>query len=165
MTNACPGSVRTNVARNAVLSRKGVLRGDTDANIEAGLEPAWVCERILAAAACVKGANLVKFVIGRRRRHERYFRVEGVGLNSVPALRWGAGSSHCGRILHAEDKCVPGLQREQRLVEEEIGRCFQVVLDGKVLALMAPSRRDKQLWVAGLNAVAGGLLPTSDSKI
>ena len=37
VTNACPGSVRTNVARNAVLGKKGVLRGDSDANIDAGV--------------------------------------------------------------------------------------------------------------------------------
>ena len=80
VTNACPGSVRTNVARNAVLGAKvsqpephprhgtpppyadgarnavlgakGVLRGESDANIDGGLTPAFVCERILAAAAC-----------------------------------------------------------------------------------------------------------------
>ena len=51
VTNACPGSVRTNVARNAVLGKKGVLRGESDPNIENGLDPVWVCERILAAAA------------------------------------------------------------------------------------------------------------------
>lgn len=50
VTNICPGSVRTNVARNAVQSKVGQLRGQSDNNIEAGLDPAWVCERILAAA-------------------------------------------------------------------------------------------------------------------
>ena len=30
----------------------GQLRGESDANIDAGLEPAWACERILAATAC-----------------------------------------------------------------------------------------------------------------
>eukprot|EP00310_Coccolithus_braarudii_P019133 CAMPEP_0183340702 /NCGR_PEP_ID=MMETSP0164_2-20130417/7161_1 /TAXON_ID=221442 /ORGANISM="Coccolithus pelagicus ssp braarudi, Strain PLY182g" /LENGTH=353 /DNA_ID=CAMNT_0025510877 /DNA_START=10 /DNA_END=1071 /DNA_ORIENTATION=+ len=52
VTNVCPGSVRTNIARNAVTGDVGQLRGDTDANIEAGLDPSWVCERALAAAAC-----------------------------------------------------------------------------------------------------------------
>lgn len=52
VTNVCPGSVRTNVARNAALAKKGNVRGDTDANIEAGLDPHWTCARILAAVAC-----------------------------------------------------------------------------------------------------------------
>ena len=38
------------MARNAVQSKVGQLRGQSDNNIEAGLDPAWVCERILAAA-------------------------------------------------------------------------------------------------------------------
>ena len=50
VTNICPGSVRTNVALNAVGSKVGQLRGQSDSNIEAGLDPVWVCERILAAA-------------------------------------------------------------------------------------------------------------------
>ena len=50
ITNICPGSVRTNVALNAVGSKVGQLRGQSDSNIEAGLDPVWVCERILAAA-------------------------------------------------------------------------------------------------------------------
>ena len=50
VTNICPGSVRTNVALNAVGSKVGQLRGQSDSIIEAGLDPVWVCERILAAA-------------------------------------------------------------------------------------------------------------------
>ncbi|KAL3900462.1 MAG: hypothetical protein SGPRY_012462 [Prymnesium sp.] len=50
VTNVCPGSVRTNVARNAILGSTDSRRGETDPNIEAGLEPRWVCERILSAA-------------------------------------------------------------------------------------------------------------------
>ena len=50
VTNVCPGSVRTNVAKNAITNKVGKLRGQTDVNIEAGLNPRWVCERILAAA-------------------------------------------------------------------------------------------------------------------
>lgn len=50
VTNVCPGSVRTNVARNAILATADSRRGDTDANIEAGLDPVWVCDRILSAA-------------------------------------------------------------------------------------------------------------------
>jgi short-subunit dehydrogenase len=46
VTNICPGSVRTNVALNAVGSKVG----QSDSNIEAGLDPVWVCERILAVA-------------------------------------------------------------------------------------------------------------------
>uniref|UniRef100_A0A7S3BGS9 Uncharacterized protein n=1 Tax=Haptolina ericina TaxID=156174 RepID=A0A7S3BGS9_9EUKA len=51
VTNVCPGSVRTNVARNAVTGSVENLRGTSDSNVEAGLDPTYVCERILAAAA------------------------------------------------------------------------------------------------------------------
>ncbi|KAL1511181.1 hypothetical protein AB1Y20_005996 [Prymnesium parvum] len=52
VTNICPGSVRTDIARNALLGQVGSRRGETDPNIEAGLDPVWVCERILSAASC-----------------------------------------------------------------------------------------------------------------
>lgn len=35
---------------------------------------------------------------------------------------------------------------------------WQVVLDGKVLAVMAPTKQEKQMWVDGLNAIVEGLL-------
>jgi dehydrogenase/reductase SDR family protein 7B len=47
VTNVLPGSVRTNVAANA-LQGDGSHRGVSDANIEAGLEPAECARRILA---------------------------------------------------------------------------------------------------------------------
>lgn len=50
VTNVCPGSVRTNIARNAKVG-DGSARGESDVNIESGLDPSWACERILAAAA------------------------------------------------------------------------------------------------------------------
>jgi hypothetical protein len=50
VANICLGLTRTNVARNAVGSTVGQLRGQSDNNIEAGLDPVWVCERILATA-------------------------------------------------------------------------------------------------------------------
>lgn len=50
ITTICPGSVRTNVARNSIQTKVDSLRGQSDNNIENGLNPTWVCERILAAA-------------------------------------------------------------------------------------------------------------------
>ena len=38
VTNVCPGSVRTNIARNAMIGRVGTRRGESDANIESGLD-------------------------------------------------------------------------------------------------------------------------------
>merc|ERR1740123_827054 len=51
ITNVCPGSVRTDVARNAV-NAEGGRRGDSDPNIEAGLEVSFAVDRILASAHC-----------------------------------------------------------------------------------------------------------------
>ena len=51
VSNVCPGSVRTSIAVNAAMG-DGSKRGQTDANIEAGLDVAWVADRILAAADC-----------------------------------------------------------------------------------------------------------------
>jgi len=50
ITNFCPGSVITNMARNAVGSKVGQLRGQSESNIEVGLDPVWVCKQNLAAA-------------------------------------------------------------------------------------------------------------------
>ena len=48
-------------------------------------------EKLASAQVCVKGGALIKFVIGRRRRHERFFKVEGVG--AAPILKWAGGKS------------------------------------------------------------------------
>jgi dehydrogenase/reductase SDR family protein 7B len=50
VTTVLPGSVRTNVAANA-LQGDGTARGESDANIEAGMDPAECARRILDAVA------------------------------------------------------------------------------------------------------------------
>jgi short-subunit dehydrogenase len=50
VTNVLPGSVRTRVAANA-LQGDGSARGASDANIEAGMEPAECARRILDGIA------------------------------------------------------------------------------------------------------------------
>ena len=50
VTNVLPGSVRTSVAANA-LQGDGSARGDSDANIEAGMDPAECARRILDGLA------------------------------------------------------------------------------------------------------------------
>lgn len=111
-----------------------------------------------AVAWVTKGGTLTKFVLGRRRRHERFFQVHGTG--TACHVRWsgmgggGGGGSH--RLIRAEPSAGVGLQREQRLEDEEVLRCFQLHVEGKVVAVMASSRKEKQLWVEGVNAVATG---------
>jgi len=48
--NVVLGSTKTNVARNAVVESPDVRFGDTDENIEGGLDPSFVAERVLASA-------------------------------------------------------------------------------------------------------------------
>jgi len=62
VTNVCPGSVKTDVARNAVTA-DGSRLGHSDPNIESGLEVSFVCDRILAAAA----AGLDEVWIGKAK--------------------------------------------------------------------------------------------------
>lgn len=50
VVNVLPGSVRTGVARNA-LQGDGSVRGESDANIDAGMDPAECARRILAGLA------------------------------------------------------------------------------------------------------------------
>lgn len=50
VVNVLPGSVRTGVARNA-LQGDGSARGESDANIDAGMEPAECARQILAGLA------------------------------------------------------------------------------------------------------------------
>jgi len=82
--------------------------------------------------------------------------VEGTGM--AAKLIWGASRDKSGRLLKASGVVAPTIRKEQRLSEDEFGRCFQVVLDGKVLAVMAPTKQEKQMWVDGLNAIVEGLL-------
>jgi len=49
VTNICPGSVKTDVAINAV-NASGDKRGYSDPNIDNGLDVSFACDRILAAA-------------------------------------------------------------------------------------------------------------------
>jgi len=119
-----------------------------------GMQQVQVTARIHAAGVVVKGGNMIKFVLGRRKQHNRFFKVQGTGMQA--RLVWTGG--HRGRLLKAQATTPTGLQREQRLEDEELQRCFTVVLEGKVLALMAESREEKQQWVDGLNAIAEGLL-------
>lgn len=48
--NIVLGSTRTNVGRNAVTTSSATINGVTDVNIEAGLDPAFVADRMLASA-------------------------------------------------------------------------------------------------------------------
>eukprot|EP00854_Cymbomonas_tetramitiformis_P000705 gene705-1163_t len=50
VTNVCPGSVRTNVSRNAMMHVVGAKFDAMDENIDTGMDVARVADRILAAA-------------------------------------------------------------------------------------------------------------------
>jgi short-subunit dehydrogenase len=50
VVNICPGSVRTNVARNAFVSSERQRRQSSDVNIENGLDVSYTAERMVAAA-------------------------------------------------------------------------------------------------------------------
>ena len=87
-------------------------------------------------------------------RHERLVKVADVGTPRQ-RLVWGSNHGAPRRAYGPPD----GLQKEQRLTDDEFGRCFSVTLDGgKVVVLMAPTAREKAAWVRGVNAVVGGLL-------
>ena len=120
-------------------------------------ERAAMDARLRAAAFVVSGGWLIKFVAGKRLRHSRFVRM----LGSSGTIVWGTQS---GRVEHADPTPRPDLkdgaarlQKEQRLTDEELRRCFQVVLDNRTLLMMAASVDDKQMWVAGINAVLSGL--------
>mmetsp|Transcript_41398 Transcript_41398/g.114094 ORF Transcript_41398/g.114094 Transcript_41398/m.114094 type:complete len:340 (-) Transcript_41398:257-1276(-) len=51
ITNVCPGSIKTDVAKNAVIG-DGSRRGYSDPAIDSGLSVEFTCDRILAAAHC-----------------------------------------------------------------------------------------------------------------
>ena len=96
-----------------------------------GAEQQSLEEKIIAAAMCVKGAALTKFVIGRRKRHERHVRVTGVGKSAM--LKWGDNNS--GRLLRAEESLTLGQRREQRRV-----RAVAVALAAVALAVLVQLR-------------------------
>lgn len=104
------------------------------------------------------GAHCIKFVHQRpAARHRRFFRA----LGSSGTLTWG---SRMGQLVQAESTPYPEerdgfarLQREHALPAEECAKCFQLVLVERNLLLMAPTVEEKQLWVAGINALLSGL--------
>ena len=53
--NVVLGSTRTNVARNAITVSPGEIYGESDSNIQSGLDPEFVVERILVAAYAGQG--------------------------------------------------------------------------------------------------------------
>lgn len=99
VTNVLPGSIRTNVAANA-LQADGSRRGQSDANIEAGMDPAECARRILDGLAAgareivvadgiEAGAALLRF-----QDPERLFDLtarEGVRLAEEREAGGGAG--------------------------------------------------------------------------
>ena len=74
-------------------------------------------QRLASAGAVTKGGTLVKFVLGRRKRHERFVQAKGTGKEAT--LSWRGGAA---RILKTSGGGTweRGLQREQRLSEEEL---------------------------------------------
>ena len=58
-----------------------------------------ITSRIHAAGTVLTGAPLVKFVLGRRKQHSRFFKVDGTGKSAT--LQWGDGG-HRGRLLKAQ---------------------------------------------------------------
>jgi len=120
-------------------------------------EHAALVFRLRAARYVVQGGRLVKFLMGKRRRHGRFFRARG----SSGTLQWGR---RVGHLLVAEASPFPDeaqggarLQQEQNLSDEELARCFQITLRERQLFVMAFTLESKQLWVAGINALLSGL--------
>ena len=81
-------------------------------------------------------------------------------MGSSGTLTWGR---HTGVIRRADAAPYPDvddgaarLQREQRLTDEEAGRCFQVVLTHRTVFLLAGSLDEKRLWLGGINAILSG---------
>jgi dehydrogenase/reductase SDR family member 7B len=87
IVDVCPGSVRTGVARNAMVGGKDQVYGANDPNIENGLAVEYVGERMAAAAAAgletvwlVKGAEFVGTYLA-------YYLPAVYALIGPPALR------------------------------------------------------------------------------
>lgn len=87
IVDVCPGSVRTGVARNAMVGAKGEVYGADDPNIDNGLDVDYVGERMAAAAEAgletvwlAKGAELVATNLG-------YYLPTVYKLVGPPALR------------------------------------------------------------------------------
>ena len=114
-------------------------------------EQRQLVERLNASKLVFRGAMLTKFVLGKRKRHLRHVRVHGADGK----LSWGSNE---GVALRAHADAPHGLKKEQKLTDDELLRVFQVDLKGKLLVLMAPTTRERNAWVLGINAVVSGLV-------
>jgi hypothetical protein len=82
-------------------------------------------------------------------------------VGATGKIAWGDNE---GAVERAVLEPPEGLKKEQKLSEAELARCFTVALAGKRLALMAPTPREKETWVMGINAVVCGLLGTTPGR-
>lgn len=104
VTNICPGSVKTDIAKNAVVG-DGSKLGVSDPNIDNGLDVSFVCDRILAAAYCglpevwiAKKPELIAVYTSQYMPHT--FK-EKIGKNAVPIVAGTLGQEY---VKRAEEK-------------------------------------------------------------
>ena len=155
------GEERTTVAGRLAELAQTARQKMQDAAIRDALSEAEMAAldfRLQAAAFVIRGAWMVKFLMGKSSaaRHKKFFKVMG----SSGTLSWG---KHVGVVERADASPYPDtedgaarLRREQKLSDEEAARCFQVVLGQRTLYLMAMTVDEKRLWLGGINAILSG---------
>ena len=122
-----------------------------------------------AAAHVTHGGMLQKFrKSGREKPHRRFVRVIG-GMSSLsgrrlqPQLMWDKKSSAIVRAdKEVYESCFQG-----EAAPDGPG-CFQVILDKRMLFLVADTDEEKEVWVRGINAVVAhgiGQLQRDDERL
>lgn len=111
-------------------------------------------EQLRAAAHVTHGGSLHKFrKSGRERPHRRFVRVQ-CGTSSLSGRRLQT-------VLHWDKKSAPIVRADEDIYQscfqgEETPSqpgCFQVILDKRMLFLVADTTEERRLWVLGINAI------------
>ena len=119
------------------------------------LDDAALQFRLRAAAACSAGGSLRKFRKGGKVDARRCF-CKVVGSATGGLLTWQSGRVWKSEAIVRADaelfeSCFRG---DIETIDREL--CFQVILQKRMLFLLASSHDQKQQWVSGINAIVTG---------
>ena len=136
---------------------------------ERGLGDATLEDDMRAAAHVVHGGMLQKFrKSGREKPHRRFVRLTGgsltlSGRRTPVELLWDKKGAE---VVRADDEVYESCF--QGGAKPEDPGCFQVILDKRMVFLLADTAEEKAIWVRGINALVGrnfGQLRRDDERL
>lgn len=117
--------------------------------------------RLRAAAFVYQGDELYKFrKNGREKPHKRFVRV--INGDKGADMLWDKSKGGAReRVVRADAEVYQSCFQGEQIPDE--GACFQVILEKRMLFLMAESPKLKWFWIKGINAIVSGDVRRIDS--